>query len=48
MKGKDLRHIVGGFMFVVRRADAPRGGMFYLDEIRFEAADAPAEPAEAQ
>ena len=36
LKGKDLRHIVGGFAFSVRRSDNPRGAVFYLDEIVFE------------
>jgi hypothetical protein len=35
LKGKDLRHIVGGFMFVVKRAENVRGATFYLDEIVF-------------
>lgn len=39
LRGKDLRHIVGGFMFALRRADCPRGATFYLDEIRYEAPD---------
>jgi hypothetical protein len=37
LSGKDMRHIVGGFMFALRRPDSPRGATFYLDEIRFEA-----------
>jgi len=36
LTGKDLRHIVGGFMFAVRRMDNGRGATFYLDEIRYE------------
>lgn len=37
LTGKDLRHIVGGFMFAVRRSDNGRGATFYLDEVRYEA-----------
>ncbi|MBV9079983.1 MAG: OmpA family protein [Elusimicrobia bacterium] len=47
LKGKDLRHIVGGFMFVVRRVDNPRGAAFYFDEMRFEAPPAPVTQAPA-
>ncbi len=36
LKDKDLRHIVGGFAFNVRRSDNPRGALFYLDEIAYE------------
>jgi len=36
LTGKDLRHIVGGFAFSVRRSDNPRGAVFYLDEIIYE------------
>ncbi|MCB4756047.1 MAG: hypothetical protein LHV69_03290 [Elusimicrobia bacterium] len=36
LSGKDLRHIIAGFAFVVRRADNPRGAVFYFDEIVFE------------
>jgi outer membrane protein OmpA-like peptidoglycan-associated protein len=36
LTGKDLRHIVGGFAFIVRRADNPQGCVFYLDQIQFE------------
>ncbi len=36
LKGKDLRHIIGGFAFSVRRSDNPRGAVFYLDEIIYE------------
>lgn len=35
LKGKDLKHIVGGFMFVIRRVDNSRGASFYLNEIVF-------------
>jgi hypothetical protein len=46
LTGKDLRHIVGGFVFSVTRADNPRGCIFFLDEIKFEG-DAPASTADA-
>jgi outer membrane protein OmpA-like peptidoglycan-associated protein len=36
LAGRDLRHIVGGFGFIIRRADNPRGAIIYLDEIRYE------------
>ena len=36
LKRKDLHYISGGFCFTVRRVDNPRGGTFYLDEIRYE------------
>jgi hypothetical protein len=35
LSGKDLRHIVGGFLFTVRRPDNPHGAVFYIDEIYF-------------
>lgn len=35
LKGKDLRHIIGGFAFILRESDNPRGATFYLDEIVF-------------
>ncbi|MCG3206215.1 MAG: hypothetical protein KCHDKBKB_02948 [Elusimicrobia bacterium] len=35
LQEKDLRHIVGGFAFSVRRSDNPRGAVFYLDEIMY-------------
>lgn len=38
LEGRDLRHIVGGFVFAVTRSDNPRGATFYLDEIAFEGA----------
>lgn len=36
LAGKDMRHIVGGFVFTVTRGDNPRGATFYLDEIAYE------------
>ncbi len=36
LEGKDLRHIVGGFMFLIRRSDNVRGATFYIDEIVFK------------
>lgn len=35
LKGKDLRYIIGGFMFLIRRADNQTGATFYLDQIVF-------------
>jgi len=35
LEGKDLRHIVGGFAIIFRRADNPFGATVYLDEIVF-------------
>jgi outer membrane protein OmpA-like peptidoglycan-associated protein len=35
LEGKDLRHIIGGFSFVVRLSDNPRGAVFFIDEIVF-------------
>lgn len=37
LQGKDMTHVVGGFAFLIRRADNPRGAVFYLDDIRFVA-----------
>lgn len=36
LKGKDLRHIIGGFAFSLLRSDNPRGAVFYLDEIVYQ------------
>jgi outer membrane protein OmpA-like peptidoglycan-associated protein len=33
---KDLRHIIGGFGFLVNKADNPGGMVFYLDDIIYE------------
>ncbi len=41
LSGKDLRHILGGFAFSVRRAQNPRGMTFYLDEIMYEGENLP-------
>jgi outer membrane protein OmpA-like peptidoglycan-associated protein len=35
LEGKDMTHVVGGFAFLIRRTDNPRGAAFYLDDIRF-------------
>jgi hypothetical protein len=35
LANQDLRHIIGGFMFILRRADNPRGATIYFDEIVF-------------
>jgi outer membrane protein OmpA-like peptidoglycan-associated protein len=42
---KDLRHILGGFAFSLRRAQNPRGATFYLDEIMYEGANSPEDAA---
>jgi outer membrane protein OmpA-like peptidoglycan-associated protein len=44
LAGKDLRHILGGFAFSVRRSQNPHGAVFYLDEIMYEGENAPDEP----
>jgi len=36
LKGKDLTHIIGGFVWAANLEDNPRGCTFYLDDIRFE------------
>ena len=36
LRGADLSNVVGGFAFTITRADNPKGGTFYLDEIRYE------------
>lgn len=36
LKGKDLRHIIGGFGFFVNKAENPGGMVFYLDDIMYE------------
>ena len=36
LKGKDLRHIIGGFGFLVNKAENPGGMVFYLDDIVYE------------
>lgn len=41
LKGKDLRHIIGGFAFVIRRIDDRQGATFFLDEIVFEGPETP-------
>lgn len=38
LDGKDLRHIIGGFVFVVKRADNVSGARFYVDEMIYEPA----------
>lgn len=48
LDGKDLRHIIGGFVFVVKRADNISGARFYLDEIVFEGNEIPNVPATAE
>ena len=36
LSGKDLTHIVGGFIWVTKKPDNPNGATIYLDDIRFE------------
>ena len=36
LSGKDLRHIIGGFCWVVNRDSNPSGMTFFLDDIRYE------------
>lgn len=38
LDGKDLRHIIGGFVFIVKRAENVSGARFYLDEMIYEPA----------
>jgi hypothetical protein len=35
LTGRDLSHIIGGFLWVTNRNRNPSGAVFYLDEIRF-------------
>jgi outer membrane protein OmpA-like peptidoglycan-associated protein len=44
LQGKDLRHIIGGFAFALKRADNVNGAKFYLDEIVFEGASVSTAP----
>ncbi len=41
LTGKDLRHIIGGFSFVIRRIDNKHGATFFVDEIIFEGIETP-------
>jgi hypothetical protein len=36
LKGKDLSHIIGGFVWVTSKPENPSGATIYLDEIRYE------------
>lgn len=36
LKGKDLTHIMGGFVWVTNKSSNPNGAIIYLDVIRFE------------
>ncbi len=36
LKGADLKHIIGGFVWATNQNDNPNGVKFYLDDIRFE------------
>jgi outer membrane protein OmpA-like peptidoglycan-associated protein len=35
LKGKDLRHVIGGFGFFINKAENPGGIVFYLDDIMY-------------
>lgn len=37
LSGQDLRHIIGGFAWVVSKVDNPNGATFYLDDIVYTA-----------
>jgi len=37
LRGADLSHIIGGFGWIANWELEPRGAVFYLDDIRFEA-----------
>jgi len=41
LRKKDLRHIIGGYGFIVLKAENPGGMTFYLDDIMFEGPDTP-------
>src|SRR5205823_5926318 len=36
LTGRDLRHIIGGFAFFLRKYDNPAGATLYLDDIAFD------------
>jgi hypothetical protein len=36
LSGRDLSHIIGGFVWVTNKASNPGGATIYLDDIRFE------------
>ncbi len=48
LTGKDLRHVIGGFGFLLNKNENPRGAVFYLNDIIYEPAEgaglAPPEP----
>lgn len=37
LRGKDLHHVIGGFVVVMSRNDNPNGATLYLDDVQFEA-----------
>lgn len=47
LRKKDLRHVIGGFAFLVLEAENPGGMSFYLDDIMYEGPDGPAGTASA-
>jgi hypothetical protein len=36
LKGKDLSHIIGGFVWVTSKSQNPNGSTIYLDDIRYD------------
>jgi len=36
LNGKDLSHILGGFVWVTKKSSNPNGAIIYLDDIKFE------------
>ena len=36
LTGKDLSHVIGGFVWVANKASNPNGATIYLDEIKFD------------
>jgi outer membrane protein OmpA-like peptidoglycan-associated protein len=46
LKGKDLKHISGGFAFTVRRSANPHGAVFFIDEIMYEGRESAVVPTQ--
>ncbi|MFA5976510.1 MAG: OmpA family protein [Elusimicrobiota bacterium] len=46
LTGKDLRHIIGGFCFVVIKAENPGGATFYLNDVFYEGLEPPSAHSE--
>lgn len=36
LRGRDLSHVIGGFVWTASRAENPKGAAFYLDDIIYE------------